>query len=111
VNGPWTAVTSRTRSDTDLDDDTARDVAARWAHGGGFDLGMTSTSRDEPWLRVSGLVTADEAADPAQIVQSASGNLRAELQTVGASVATWEAIEVWSAAEVERRTRRRARRR
>jgi hypothetical protein len=95
-------------TDVHLDDEQARDVAARWATNSGFDLGMTSTSRDEPWLRVSGLVTADETGDvsPAQIVQAAAGNLRVELSTVGASVATWEAVEVWSQAELERRARR-----
>lgn len=101
-------VTIAVTTDIHLDDDQARDVAARWATNSGFDLGMTSTSRDEPWLRVSALVTAAQTGDvsPAQIVQSAEGNLRIELADVGASITTWETVEVWSQAELHRRGRR-----
>jgi predicted DNA-binding transcriptional regulator AlpA len=94
------------RTDVQLGDDAARDVAARWAAHGGFDLGMTSTSRDEPWLRVSGLVAAPADADPVQLVQSAVGQLRVELGEAGASVVEWETIEVIAEAEVLRRAQR-----
>jgi hypothetical protein len=100
------AITLAVTTDIHLTDEQARDIAARWAHNGGFDLGLTSTSRDEPWLRVSGLVKASDEPDPAQIVQAAAGNLRIELAAAGARVKTWEAIEVLSEAEVEQRARR-----
>ncbi|GAA0897779.1 hypothetical protein [Pseudonocardia zijingensis] len=94
------------RTDVQLDDDHARDVAARWAHNAGFDLGMTSTSRDEPWLRVSGLVSAPADLDPAQLVGTAVRNLQIELSEVGAVVREWEAIEIVSEAELRRRAQR-----
>jgi hypothetical protein len=100
------AVTIAVRTDVRLDDDTARDVAARWAATSSLDLGMTSTSRDEPWLRVSGRFTGLADADPVQLVQAAARHLRIELRDAGATVREWDALEVLSDAELLRRAQR-----
>lgn len=96
-------------TDIHLSDDQGRDVAAAWAAlmadmpgANGFDLGMTSTSRDDPWLRVSGLVHGVERRLDVGDVQAA---LMAVLARAGATVVEWEALEVWSTAEMERRRR------
>jgi predicted DNA-binding transcriptional regulator AlpA len=98
------SVTLAVRTDVQLDDDTARDVAARWAAAANLDLGMTSTSRDEPWLRVSGLTAGWTAAD--DLAQHAGEQLRAALRDAGAVVREWEAVEVISEAEMRRRAQR-----
>lgn len=90
-----------------IDDEVARDVAARWATNSGFDLGMTSTSLDEPWLRVSAGLQTTPAADPVQVVTSAVGNLVVELREVGHKVEAWRGVEIISADEQARRGRTR----
>lgn len=98
-------VTLAVTTDQHLDDDTARDVAARWAADAGFDLGMTSTSRDEPWLRVSAVVdTADRA--PAELGCDAGAALARAVLDAGAAVDRWETLEVLHEREVQRRARR-----
>lgn len=99
-------VTLAVTTDIPLADEQARDVAARWAANGGLVLGMTSTVRDEPWLRVTAGVRPGDAADPAQVIGTAIRNLEAELRNVGARVAEWHAVELLSATEVERRLQR-----
>lgn len=99
------AVSLALTTDLQLTDEQVRDAAARWASRAGFDLGMTSTSRDEPWLRVSAMVKAEPIADPAAIVQPAVETLAAELRDVGATVTEWLAVELLSQAEIERRSR------
>lgn len=106
------AINLSVRTDSQLTDEAARDVAARWAHGAGLQLGLTSTSRDEPWLRVSAVAAGNLDSDTptaAQLVQgtlTALGGLEAQLAAAGARVATWEAVEVLSDAEVHRRLER-----
>jgi hypothetical protein len=88
------AVTLAVRTDVQLDDDAARR----------HDLGMTSTSRDEPWLRVSGVTAGRTAAD--DLAQHAGQQLRAALRDAGAIVHEWEAVEIISEAEMRRRAQR-----
>jgi hypothetical protein len=67
---------------------------------------MTSTSLDEPWLRVSGLDRSNPHAmhdGPAV----AKANLVTALAGVGASVDQWQAVEIMAVEEVERRGRHR----
>ncbi len=97
-------ITIAVTTDVQLDDDAARDVAARWAAAAGLDLGMTSTARDEPWLRVSAL--SDTDAPAVDVAQHAGQVLAAELRTAGATVQAWQAVEVLSGDEAERRARR-----
>lgn len=96
-------LTLAVRTDVQITDDQALDVAARWAHQAGRELAMTSTSRDEPWLRVSAVATADDPADLDQLVTSATGDLVAELRRVGATVARWDQVELLHEDEIERR--------
>ncbi|MHA6626931.1 hypothetical protein ACU61A_15960 [Pseudonocardia sichuanensis] len=105
------AVTLAVTTDIHLADEQARDVAARWAAAvakipgaAGFDLGMTSTSREDPWLRVSGLLHWTDNGLPD--VALAAAMLEQELATAGAQVTEWEAVEVWSPAELQRRSGR-----
>lgn len=98
------AVTLAVTTDVHLTDEQSRDVAARWAADTGLELGMTSTSLDEPWLRVSGIAHRD----PLTFVEGtrpAPAALVAVLATAGARVAQWHSIEVLSAREIERRSR------
>jgi predicted DNA-binding transcriptional regulator AlpA len=100
-------VTLTVQLDRVIDDEVARDVAARWATNSGFDLGMTSTSLDEPWLRASAGLQTTPTADPVQVVTSAVGNLSIELREVGHKVEAWRAVEIISADEQARRGRTR----
>ena len=100
----WTFITSHARVLAAIADDPnvrIRDIAAHWAHQAGRDLGMTSTSRDEPWLRVSAI--AIDTAEPAQLVATATEDLVAELRRVGAAVVRWDQVEVLHEDEIERR--------
>jgi len=101
-------VTLTVQLDRVIDDEVARDVAARWATNSGFDLGMTSTSLDEPWLRASAGLQVAPTADPAQVVTSAVGNLVVELRDAGHTVQAWRGVEVVSADEQARRGRARS---
>jgi hypothetical protein len=105
MNGVSTyAVTIAVITDIQLDDDQARDVAAGWAAAAGLDLGMTSTRRDEPWLRVSA-VSARRDDAPAMLARDSTSALLSELSRVEATVAEWLAVEVLHQREIERRGR------
>ena len=93
--------------DRHLGEEQMLSAARDWAESAGFTLGMTSTSRDTPWLRVQGMATtASERPDVAQIVQSATGNLAQVVRERGATVTAWHAVEVLDADEVRRRAER-----
>lgn len=64
---------------------------------------MTSTSRDEPWIRVGGLAHDVAGRLDAGVIERLLG---LEVSRVGATVLEWESLEVWSSAEIERRRRR-----
>lgn len=87
--------------DRPIDEQAARDVAARWAARCGLALGVTSTGLDEPRLRVSGMATGDEA--PPRILDEAALELVERLDEHGHEIVAWHTLEILDAAEVERR--------
>lgn len=90
-----------------LADEDAITVAGEWAAATGLDLSMTSTSRDEPWLRVSGIHIAKDNGKPLEtVLVGAVAELVIALGARGASVTSWDIIEAISGAELERRSRR-----
>lgn len=96
-NVAFTVVTDRV-----VDDEQARDVAGRWAAALGYELAMTSTSRDEPWLRVAAL--ARGAAD----LEAARHGLDSALTEQGVEVCEYLAIEMLHETETQRRGQARA---
>lgn len=88
-----------------IDDQVARDVAARWAARIRGDLGMTSTARDEGWLRVTAAVTT--GAGGRGVADEAEAYLLDELHRVGHQVTAWHAVEVLTDDEHTRRARNR----
>jgi predicted DNA-binding transcriptional regulator AlpA len=82
-------------------------VAKQWGEVAGLVVGMTSSRKDEPWLRVQGMVsTVTERPDVVQIVASATGNLAQVLREHGRLIDAWHAVEVLDEDEVRRRSER-----
>jgi hypothetical protein len=67
---------------------------------------VKSTSRDEPWLRVSALTVRADVVALGDVAQHAAAMLSRELREVGASVDEWESVELLSEAEMRRRAQR-----
>lgn len=98
------AVNLAVTTDRHLTDEQARDVAAEWAADLRFDVGLTSTSRDDPWLRVS--AACPDYYGAANLGQSAAAVLIDRLGRRGVAVEHWHVVEVLDGAEVARRASR-----
>jgi hypothetical protein len=91
--------------DRHVSDEQAVQVGRGWAEGAGLVLGMTSTSRDEPWLRVQGMRT-DADVSAAELAQTAALALEEQARALGRTVVSWHAVEVLDEGEVRKRSER-----
>lgn len=87
-----------------LDEDLAQHAGSHITRADGVTLGLVALADDGHRYTVA--LTADSDDSPGDLGRDAADTLDAALATVGATVDTWEAVEVLSPAEVERRTAR-----
>lgn len=107
-------VTFTVTTDVQLNDEQVSSAVVRGCIDAGLNLVMPSTSRDEPWLRVSAVTQDVPEGTPASSVNDASGvvsNVVAAftdaLRDRGARITQWRSIEVQSEAEQMRREQQR----
>lgn len=101
---PTYVVSLAVSTDRQLSDEQAMQAARLWAQRADLTLGMTSTSRDEPWLRVQGMVSS--ALSPVARLAEAADELAGALRESGTRVAGWHAVELLDEDEVRRRSER-----
>jgi len=102
-------------TDVRLGDDQIHDAVQRACWDAGLELAMTSTGRDDPWLRIAARTqpvpdgTPDRSVnDAADVVSNMVAALGDALRDRGATITEWVAIEVVSEHEQMRRGRHRA---
>lgn len=109
------SVTIAVSTNVQLTDAQARNAVSFGCVNAGLESVMTSTSRDEPWLRVSGVTPepaegtpSRSANDAADIVKNVVAAFTDGLRDQGATITEWHSIEVLSDAEQTRRGQNRA---
>lgn len=95
-------ISLRVRLDHTPAEEQAVAIARAWAAPANTTLAMTSASLDEPRIGIAGVVIDDDLDAVAALEQSAH-RLVAELASAGFTVTEWDALEVHSPAETERR--------